>query len=523
MRRISRGLLLTLAAVLALAGCSSVDGNGRYAGDAVPTKPGAPAPTTAAPAQPTISPVRFEDCTAVIRPQVRDSPGGDRPLSYGCGRLRVPLDYRDPSRKAIDLLLVRVRLAGQQKRIGSLVVNPGGPGASGADAAIGLGLSLPTDVLKRFDVVGFDPRGVGLSAPVECISDQLKDQSLQLDPDARDAFAAQVKLAGQVSSNCVAKYGDDLQHYNTEETARDLDLVRQAVGDTRLTYLGYSYGTRLGSVYAQLFPKRVRALVLDGAVDPKAGELASAQTQAAGFERAFDQFAGDCKTRNAACLIGPDPRATVNRILAEARRSPIPGGSGGRKATAGPVLLAIVSALYDRGDWAELESALADADNGNSSGLFTLADRYNERDDKGHYTNLADANTAINCADTAEKVPDATVRRALTSWRKQYPLFGSSLALGLLTCQQWRAPREPLPAVRAAGAPPVLVIGTVNDPATPYASAKVLARTLASARLLTWRGEGHTAYPKTRCVTAAVDAYLVNLKLPAANATCAAS
>jgi len=523
MRRTPRGLLLTLAAALAVAGCSSVDGNGRYAGDPAPTKPGSPKPTAAAPAQPTVSPLRFDDCTSVLRPQVRDAPGGDRPLSFGCGRLRVPLDYRNPSRKAIDLFLIRVRLAGQQKRIGSLVVNPGGPGASGADAAVGLGLSLPADVLKRFDLVGFDPRGVGLSAPVECISDRLKDESLALDPDAKDALAAQTRLARQVSADCVAKYGDDLQHFNTEETARDLDLVRQAVGDTKLTYLGYSYGTRLGSVYAQLFPRQVRALVLDGAVDPKAGELASSQTQAAGFEKAFDQFAGDCKARNAACLIGPDPRATVNRILAKARQSPIPGGSGGRKATAGPVLLAIVSALYDRGEWAELESALADADNGSSSGLFRLADRYNQRDPSGRYTNLTDANTAIGCADTADKVPDAAVRRAVSAWRKQYPLFGSSLALGLLTCQQWRAPREPLPAVRAAGAPPLLVIGTVNDPATPYASAKVLARTLASGRLLTWRGEGHTAYPKTRCVTAAVDAYLVNLTVPAANATCAAS
>jgi pimeloyl-ACP methyl ester carboxylesterase len=523
-RRTARALLLTIAVVLVLAGCTSVNGNGRYAGTATPTGPGAPAATSGAPAvEPTISPVSFLDCTSVIRPQLRESPGGDRPLSFGCGRLRVPLDYRDPSRKAIDLLLIRVRLAGQQKRIGSLVVNPGGPGASGADAAIGLALTLPTDVLARFDVVGFDPRGVGLSSPIECISDRLKDESLQLDPDAPDALAAQAKLSGQISSGCVAKYGGDLQHYNTEETARDLDLVRQAVGDSRLTYLGYSYGTRLGSVYAQLFPKRVRALVLDGAVDPKAGEVAAAQTQAAGFERAFDQFAADCKARRAACRVGPDARATVKRILAEARRSPIPGGSGGRKATAGPVLLAIVSALYDRGEWRTLESALAAAGKGNSAGLFALADRYNERDSKGHYTNLIDANTAINCADTAEQVPEATVQRTLTSWRRRYPLFGTSLALGLLTCQQWRVPREPPPAVRAAGAPPVLVIGTVNDPATPYASAKVLAGTLASGRLLTWQGEGHTAYPKTRCVTSAVDAYLVNLTLPAVNATCAAS
>jgi pimeloyl-ACP methyl ester carboxylesterase len=522
MRRCSRGLLVTLTAALAVAGCTSVDGNGRYGGDPIP---GAPAPTTAAPAAPTISPVAFDDCTSVIAPQIKDQPGGDRPLSFGCGKLRVPLDYRDPSRKAIELFLVRVRMGGQQKRIGSLVVNPGGPGGSGVDAAVGLGLSLPADVLKRFDLVGFDPRGVGLSAPVECISGALKDKATALDPDATTtaAYQAQVALAKEISQSCLSKYGDDLQHYNTEETARDLDLVRQGVGDAKLTYLGYSYGTRLGSVYAQLFPKNVRALVLDGAVDPKQGEVASAETQAAGFERAFNQFAADCKARNAACLIGPDPRATVSRLLARARQAPIPGGSGGRKATAGHVLLAVVSALYDRGDWAELESALADATNGNSSGIFTLADRYNERDSKGHYTNLADANIAVNCADSAEKVPDATVKKSLAAWRAKYPLFGTSLALGMLTCQQWTAPREPLPAVRAAGAPPLLVIGTINDPATPYASAQVLARTLATGRLLTWRGEGHTAYPKTACVSAAVDAYLISLKVPARNATCAAS
>ena len=522
MRRTSRSLLVTLAAALALAGCTSVDGNGRYGGDPIP---GAPSPTTAAPAAPTISPVTFNDCTSVIKPQVKDSPGGDRPLTFGCGKLRVPLDYRAPSRKAIELFLLRVRLGGQQKRIGSLVVNPGGPGGSGVDAAVGLGLSLPTDLLSRFDLVGFDPRGVGLSAPVQCISGALKDRSTALDPDAKTeaAYQAQVALAKEISTSCLSKYGDDLQHYNTEETARDLDLVRQGVGDAKLTYLGYSYGTRLGSVYAQLFPTKVRALVLDGAVDPKQGDVASSETQAAGFEKAFDQFAGDCKLRNAACLIGPDPRGFVTRLLAKARQSPIAGGSGGRKATAGHVVLAVVSALYDRGDWAELESALADAGNGNSSGLFTLADRYNQRDPKGDYSNLADANIAVNCADTAEKVPDATVRTTLASWRTKYPLFGTSLALGLLTCQQWAAPREPLPAVRAAGAPPLLVIGTVHDPATPYASAQVLTRTLASARLLTWQGEGHTAYPKTPCVTAAVDAYLITLKLPPRNATCAAS
>src|SRR5215207_8329896 len=182
MRRI-RGLPVLLATALALAGCTTTPGKGRYGGDPIP---GAPSPSaTAAPSTPTISPLSFEDCTSGIAPQLRGQPGGDRPLKFFCGRLRVPLDYRAPATDAIELFLVRVRIAGQQKRIGSLVVNPGGPGGSGVDAAVGLSLSLPVDLMRRFDVVGFDPRGVGLSSPIECIPAGLKDRAIALDPDAR--------------------------------------------------------------------------------------------------------------------------------------------------------------------------------------------------------------------------------------------------------------------------------------------------------------------------------------------------
>ncbi len=523
MRR-TRGLLpVLLATALALAGCTTTAGTGRYGGDPIP---GAPAPSAAAPVSPTISPLAFDDCTSTIAPQLRGQPGADRPLKFFCGRLRVPLDYRAPATKAIELFLIRVRLAGQQKRLGSLVVNPGGPGGSGVDAAVGLSLTLPTDLMKRFDVVGFDPRGVGLSAPVECIPASLKDRAIALDPDARTEaqYREQVEVAKEISGACQRKYGTELKHYNTEETARDMDLVRQAVGDPKLTYLGYSYGTRLGAVYAHLFPKRVRALVLDGAVDPKAGEATAAETQAKGFERAFDQFAAGCRNRGATCLIGPDPRAAMRQALARARRAPVASGrTDPRKATAGHVLLAAISALYDEEDWPQLESAIAEVNSGTAGGVFDLVDRYVQRNPQGEFSNLIDANTAINCSDTKERVPEATVRRALAKWRTAYPLFGSALALGLIGCQQWAAPRQPPPAVKAAGAPPLLVVGTVNDPATPYASAKVLARTLATGRLLTWRGEGHTAYPKTPCVTAAVNAYLVSLKVPKTGATCSAN
>jgi pimeloyl-ACP methyl ester carboxylesterase len=519
-------LAAAVAGALALSACSSA-GEGTFAKSLGAPPVGSAAPSTtpppARPASPTVGPVSFTDCTSVIKPQIAKQAGGDRDLRFGCGRLQVPLDYTDPDGAGIQLFLLRVHFGGQQRRIGSLLVNPGGPGGSGLDAAVGLGLQLPLELLRRFDLVGFDPRGVGLSNPVECVSDGLKDRGIALDPDARTAaqYAAQVAVARQSAQGCTQKYGDALEHYNTEETARDMDLVRQAVGDPKTSYLGYSYGTRLGSVYAQLFPDRVRALVLDGAVDPVQGEVASAETQARGFENAYSQFAADCQ-RRPGCKVGPDARAYLTALLAAARRAPIHSSKTGerRAATAGHVLLATVSALYDQNDWTDLESALAAAKAGDSAEVLALVDRYAQRDPGGKYTNIVDASLTINCTDSAERVPDATVRAKLAEWRRKYPLFGTSLALGLLGCQQWLAPRHPLPRVRAAGSPPILVIGTTHDPATPYASARALARALASGVLLSWDGEGHTAYPKTPCVTRAVDAYLIDLQVPRAGTSC---
>jgi len=522
------------AAALALQACSP-GGGGTFRehraspGPSGPTGQGEPSspPRSGSPATPHTSALDFDDCTSVIRPQIKDQPGGDRDLRFGCGRLQVPLDYTDPAGRSIDLFLLRVRYGQREQPIGSLVVNPGGPGGSGLDAAVGLSLSLPLDVLRRFDIVGFDPRGVGLSHPVECIPAALKDRGIALDPDARTPaeYAAQVAVAREAADGCARKYGAALAHYNTEETARDMDLVRQAVGDKKLTYLGYSYGTRLGSVYASIFPDRVRAMVLDGAVNPLADEVAAAEGQAAGFENAYRQFAADCRRRGQGCRVGPDARQFLAGLLAKARRSPIHSARSGerRLATAGHVLLAAISALYDQDEWPQLESALAEADSGDAAGVFALADQYSQRTPSGDYSNILDANITINCADSATSVGDATVRRALDSWRVKYPLFGTSLALGLLGCQQWRAPRHPLPRVRAAGAPPILVVGTTHDPATPYASAQVLTRQLASATLLTWNGEGHTAYPKTSCVTRAVDTYLFTVRVPRQGASCPAA
>jgi pimeloyl-ACP methyl ester carboxylesterase len=526
-------LTAALAGALAVTSCSG--GSSTFIDQTAPrspsTAPGAtssapssaPAPTKT-PATPTVDKLQFSDCTSVIKPQVAGQEGGDRDLTFGCGRLRVPLDYTDPDGESVQIFVLRVHLAEQTQRIGSLLINPGGPGGSGLDAAVGLGLALPVELLKRFDLVGFDPRGVGLSGPLECVPDALKDRGIALDPDARTTaqYNAQVVVAHDAAKSCSDKYGASLAHYNTEETARDMELIRQAVGDDKLSYLGYSYGTRLGSVYADLFPAKVRALVLDGAVDPDQDDVSAAETQARGFENAYDQLSRDCARRGSACPIGPDAKASLRAVIAKARQAPIPSSKPGetRAATSGYVLLAAISALYDQGDWNDLENALARARDGDAQGIFTLADRYSQRDAKGHYTNIVDASVTINCTDSDTTITDATVRAKLSEWRTKYPLFGTSLALGMLSCEQWTGPRHPLPHVTGAGAPPILVIGTTNDPATPYASAQAMARQLKSGVLLTWDGEGHTAYPKTPCVTAAVDGYLISLKTPRNGTRC---
>jgi pimeloyl-ACP methyl ester carboxylesterase len=506
-----------LCVVLVLSGCASF----------ASTISGAQRSSTAAAAVPASTPpapIRWTDCTEQIKPLVAGQPGADRPLTFACGRTDVPISYRTSGGPTMPLFLVKVVLAGQTGRIGSLLVNPGGPGASGADAAISLALTMPTDVLQRFDLVGFDPRGVGLSTPVECLSDDLKDQLAAAEPrpltDAqqRDAFA----LTQRVADTCATKYGSALGTFNTADSARDMDRLRRSLGDAKLSYLGYSYGTTLGSVYAELFPDNIRAMVLDGDVDPDNSDEAEAEAAAAGLEKSFDAFAANCTGLPSGCPVGADPRAFVQALLAQAQTSPIPSTEQGetRTATPGIVLTAVQAAMYDTGTWPQLAQALAAAQKGDAQGLFSLADSYNGRLDNGTYTNLVDANLAINCADTAERYDQATVRARIADWNAKYPLFGASTAMSLYSCTVWKATRTPLPKRAPVTSAPVLVVGNTGDPVTPYPGAQDMARDLGSTALLTWQGQGHTSYPKTPCVTAAVDSYLVNLTVPPAGLTC---
>lgn len=468
----------------------------------------------------------WRPCPEVPRELVGRGAAG---MTYECTSIAVPRDWSQPQAgETYEVALIRVRSATQQNRIGSLVLNPGGPGASGIETAVFLSFGprlggLPKQVTDRFDIVGFDPRGVGRSAPVKCISDADQDATFAAPPDpASEAeFAEVVALNKKIGDECGRKYADRLSTFSTEQAARDMDAIRAAVGDPKLTYLGYSYGTLLGATYAQLFPRNIRALVLDGAVDPKQDLIAGAETQAAGFERAFTNFTNWCARTAAQCPIAPDARGALTDALAKAEASPVRGDDG-RDATPGWIFLGLVSSLYTESGWPALAKALDTLQAGDAKGIFDLADAYARRTPEGRYTNLFDANLAVNCAD-ATGVPEvADVRRLQGEWRAKYPLFGASLAVGLLPCVFWPAERDPYPTGAAAGAPPILVVGTTGDPATPYENTARLATMLGTGEVLTWEGEGHTAYPNTACITGAVDAYLIDLTVPREGLRCPA-
>ncbi|MGY1711973.1 alpha/beta hydrolase [Geodermatophilus sp. SYSU D00758] len=518
--RLSRGLLAAASGLLlAVTGCSST-------GD----EPAASAPssTSAAPAEAIAQDIEWTPCDEQIDPLIAGTPGSERDLAFECGRTEVPISYEEPDGATLPLFLVRARLAGQTDRIGSLLVNPGGPGGSGADAAIGSALTLPEDVLRRFDLVGFDPRGVGLSTPVECVPAELKDRLVAAEPrpTTEEQLDETFALAQEVADGCAEEYGDALGTFNTVDTARDMDLLRQSLGDEQLTYLGYSYGTTLGSTYAELFPENVRALVLDAAVDPDTDPVADAETSAASFEAGFDAFAADCTQLVSGCPLGENPRQFVQDLLAQAAQAPIPSAREGetRQATPGVVLTAVQAALYDTGAWPQLAQGLAAARQGDAQQLFSLADSYYGRLQDGTWSNLIDANLAVNCADRDpdEQVDEQRVRELAADWGQRYPLFGAGSATGLYTCSVWEAERTPLPERDAAGAAPILVVGNTGDPVTPLSGAQDLAEDLESGVLLTWEGQGHTAYPKTDCVTQAVGSYLIDLVVPQDGLTCPA-
>ncbi|WP_328465512.1 alpha/beta hydrolase [Streptomyces sp. NBC_00448] len=448
---------------------------------------------------------------------------------FDCGTLKVPLDYAHPvAADDLKLAVARKKATGKGKKLGSLLVNPGGPGGSAIDYLQYAALGYPSAVTSRYDMVGVDPRGVARSEPVECLSDKQMDAFTAVDttPDDRAEINALTTADRGFDSACNRRSGKLLGHVSTVDSARDMDVLRAVLGDPKLNYVGKSYGTFLGATYAGLFPKNVGHVVLDGAMDPSISALDSSRTQAGGFEVAFDAFAKDCVAR-AGCALGTTSVADAGKRLTALFKSldahPLKTSDAARPLTEALGTTGVISAMYDQSAWPSLRSALADATKGQGEALLQLSDSYYERDDSGKYSNLMYANAAVNCLDLppAFKSP-ADVEKALPSFRKASPLFGTTLAWSSLGCAYWPVPATGHAAkITADGAGPILVVGTTRDPATPYAWAQSLAAQLSSGHLLTYNGDGHTAYARgSSCIDSAVNAYLLAGTVPPAHKKC---
>ncbi|MER5933647.1 alpha/beta hydrolase [Streptomyces sp. NPDC002054] len=505
------------ASLLSTAGCSDSTQQQE------PPKGAAASPTRQAPAQK----LHWDACP----PPSPAQGGGQAPSQdWQCATLKVPLDYAKPEGEQIELALIRTQARDKKNRIGSLVFNFGGPGGSGI-------ATLPPaaeqfDALRdRYDLVSFDPRGVGRSAPVLCESDRQLDAYYAQDntpsnPAQEKQYLDSIRAYQKACEKNSAKV---LPHVGTTNAARDLDELRRALGDDKLNYFGISYGTELGGVYAHLFPTHVGRAVFDAVVDPTETSEQGALGQAEGFQLALGNFAQDCVDRGDACqLQGSTVKEIQDNIIALQKRletAPI-AGIGDRKLTQSAATNGIAQALYSKELWPLLEQGLDEAEGGQGQLLMALSDALNGRDENGRYSNIGAANTAINCVDTKQRFDLAQTKAKLPRFRAASPVFGDLLGWGVLTCTGWPVTgTSETPDVSAPGSAPILVIGNTGDPATPYEGARKMVERLGPGVgvELTYKGEGHGAYNSgDPCVQKAVNSYLLDGTVPPSNTTCTA-
>lgn len=508
-RRPTRAVVLVTGAALLAAGCS------------LPTAERTA--TTTAPPAPTTMPTHAPDLARFYNQKLAWKPCGD----LECADLTVPVDYAKPEGKTLQIAVNRQRSRSSQ-RAGSLVLNPGGPGASGVEMAENTAGVLAGNVQRRYDIVGFDPRGVARSQPITCLDDNQMDDMLSGDPTPdtpaeRDQLMADNKAFGEA---CLKRNPDLLAHVSTVEAAKDIDVLRAALGDKQLNYYGASYGTFLGATYADLFPSHVGRMVLDGVIDPAQDGKQSALGQASGFERATRAYAQHC-VDTGRCAVGKtvdEAMQGISDLLKSIDAKPLPAhGVGTGTLTEGWASMGIALPMYAQPVWPDLDEALRAAKGGDGSGLMRLAMQYADRQEDGTYKgNMLQVINAVNCLD--RPVPGDANRYLAdeADFTKVAPVWGRFMAWGDSSCGVW-----PVPAtgkahpIKAAGSAPIMVIGTTRDPATPYENSVALAKELEHGVLVTRDGDGHTGYMQgNNCVDRTVDSYLVKGAVPTGDPKC---
>lgn len=507
---------VALVAVLALAGCSLLPGGSSAEGTgdapAVGELPTTPAGTAESFGEQ--QPV-WEDCAKGMQ----------------CADVFAPLDWDDPAGETLTLRMVRHQATGDEK-LGTLFVNPGGPGASGVDYVTGsLEHAVQPDVRAAYDVVGWDPRGVGASSPVQCFDAAGMDDFLfgdepepEFERGSDEWIEAEIAATRPFGEACAERSGELLSSVSSEATVRDLDMLRAIVGDPKLNFLGFSYGTYIGALYADTFPDHVGRLVLDGAMDPSTSLHEVVREQTRGFELALRAYVADCLDRRGCPFTGTVDGAMgqIGKLLDRIDATPLQG-SDGRTLTSGTALTAIITPLYSQESWGYLDQLFTSLTNTDADVALTLADFYYDREDGKYLSNSTEAFTAINCLDYPGDVDPERMRAEAAELDEIAPTIGRFQGYGDIGCAAWPVSADGERAkVTGAGADPILVVGTTGDPATPYRWAESLAKQLESGVLVTYIGEGHTAYTTSDCIAKVVDDYLLKGTVPEQDPRCAA-
>ena len=432
-----------------------------------------------------------------------------------CTDVLVPIDYTNIKLGTFEIAVLKHEASNKEDRIGSLFVNPGGPGASGVEYAYNAEYIVSPQLLALYDIVGFDPRGVGRSNPIKCLTDDQTDANYASDskPDNANEFKSLVKESQDYVDKC-EKNTKNLNAYSTENAARDMDVIRNVLGDKKLNFLGKSYGTYLGTIYAQLFPDKVGRLVLDGAIDPNATPVEQSLIQAIGFDNALDAFIKDCLQIDTCPLPKNSTKQYFIDLFNSVAKKPLTTRSK-RVATESLVVLGTASALYNNeSGWPMLRVALKQAKSGNGYMFLALADAYTGRQLNGSYpSNEADSGFVIDCLDWNDARTNEQIARDGEQFKLQAPVFGPYLSYSGISCKYFKGIKAPI-KIGQIKTIPIIVIGTLRDPATPYSWALALHKLLTNSLLITLDGDGHTGHGRgSPCVDKTVDSYFITGKL----------
>jgi len=436
---------------------------------------------------------------------------------FECSSFKVPVDYEKISKNTFTLKVLRHNASDRRNRLGAIFVNPGGPGGSATDYAYNAESIVSPEISSKFDIIGFDPRGINSSEPIRCLTNSEEDEFLSADASSGEPKKVRelIAISKAFAAKCKEAAGAKLGHYSTLEAAKDMEVLRNLLKEESLNYLGKSYGTYLGTLYAALYPQSVGRMVLDGAVAPNISLREQELAQAIGFDKALDNY---LSSQNKFKM------KDVTKLLERSSSKPLKSESG-RLATESLVITAIAQSLYDsKSGWPALTNALELAlEKRDPRAILELADRYNNRDSSGnYYSNQNDISIMITCLDWQE---NRTVDQMLAEqaiFKNKSSVFGPYLSFAALPCKYWKAkPKLPKLDLSKINTKPILVIGVTQDPATPYKWAQTLSKSFLNADLLTLKGEGHIGHNRgNKCVDSAVDSYFLTGEAPAKSLIC---